>query len=156
MWCDENGGLALTRSNKAVTRFEPLQHLHPHPFSIYRVFGDGRLGPLDLFVDMIHQRQGSLTPPSVFYRRVLPELSANISVKNVKNKAGKLIAHKLTVTVNDAGDAVAGATAAAEGHHNKTNTPGVATLKLPGSSTGQITVTITDPGYQTLPKRINL
>lgn len=156
MWCDENGGLAVTRSSRAVTRFEPLQHLHPHAFSIYRVSGDGRLGPLDLFVDMIHANQGSLTPPSVFYRRVLPQLSANISVKKITDKAGKLIAHKLTVKVTDAGDAVASATASAKGLQKTTNSLGVATFTLPGSSAGHIKVTITHPGYQTLQKKVKL
>jgi hypothetical protein len=156
MWGYSNGGIAITRSNKAVTRFEPIQHLNPSAFSLYRLSGDGRLGPLDLFVDMIQSKKNSLTLPSAFYARVLPELSAAISVHPVKNKAGKVIAFSLGAKVTDAGDAVAGATASAKGHHKKTNTLGVAKLQVTGTSGSHVTVTITHPGYKVLQKRITL
>ena len=43
MWADDSGGgVAVTRSNKAVTRFEPIQHLKLKSAVIYRVSGDGR------------------------------------------------------------------------------------------------------------------
>ena len=53
MWGQDGRAIAVTRSNKAVTKFEPDQHLNLNPFSLYRLSGDGRLGPLDLFVDQI-------------------------------------------------------------------------------------------------------
>ena len=58
MWGDDSGGgVAVTRSNKAVTRFEPIQHLKPNSAVLYRISGDGRLGPLDLLVDQIPERE---------------------------------------------------------------------------------------------------
>ncbi len=53
MWGDHNGNLGVTRSNKAVTQFEPIQHLNPNAFTLYRLSGDGRLGPLDLLIGEI-------------------------------------------------------------------------------------------------------
>lgn len=157
MWGDDSdGGLAVTRSNKAVTRFEPIQRLHPNAFTLYRISGDGRLGPLDLLVDEIPNSKGSVQPAGEFYARVLPELSATVSAASIKNKAGTVVAHKLSVTVTDAGDAVAGATASAKGQHHKTNGKGVAKLTLSGSAGGKVKVTITSPGYQTLTKTISL
>ena len=156
MWGDESGGLGVTRSNKAVTRFEPIQHHDPHAFGLGRLYGDGRLGPLDLLVQMIQSKKHSLSPPAVFYTRVLPLLSATISVQPVKNKAGKVIAFKLSVKLTDAGDPVAGATASAKGKKTKTNGLGTATLKLTGTTGATVTVTISDPGYQVLHQPITL
>jgi hypothetical protein len=156
MWGDENRGLGVTRSNKAVTRFEPIQHVNPHAFGLGRLYGDGRLGPLDLLVQMIQTRKNALSPPAVFYARILPVLSAKISVHPVKNKKGKAVAFKLSVKVTDARDVVAGATASAKGKKKKTNGLGVAKLKVTGKSGTHVTVTITDPGYQTLKKRVKL
>ena len=94
---------AATRSNKAVTRFEPIQLVDANTFSLWRIFGDGRLGPLDLFADEVPNTK-TLQPPGLYYGRVLPELSASISVKKVKSKSGAVTAFRLTVKVNDAGD----------------------------------------------------
>jgi hypothetical protein len=155
LWGDDNAGLAVTRSNKAVTRFEPIQHLNPNAFSLYRLFGDGRLGPLDLLVQELPNFTGSVPPPGAFYARVLPVLSASVSVKAVKSGSGAVVAHKLLVTVTDAGDAVGGATVSAKGQHKKTSAQGVAKVTVPGAG-GRVTVTITSPGYQALTKRVKL
>ena len=157
MWGDDSGGgLAVTRSNKAVTRFEPIQHLNPDAFTLYRISGDGRRGPLDLLVDEIPNSKASVPPPGDFYARVLPELSAKVSASSIKNKTGKVIAHELLVTVTDAGDAVSGATASAKGQQKKTNAKGVAKLTLTGSSAGPVTITISAPGYQALNEKVTL
>jgi hypothetical protein len=39
MWGDENGGLGVTRSNRNLTHFEPIQHLNPSAFSLYKLRG---------------------------------------------------------------------------------------------------------------------
>jgi hypothetical protein len=150
MWGDENGGLAVTRSNKAVTRFEPLQHVDPHAFTLYRVAGDGRLGPLDLLVDMIPLVGKSYGPPGTFHARVLPELSATTALTAVKNKQGTVIAQKLTVAVTDAGDNVAGAKVSAAGKSGTTAVSGEVTLTLPASVASPVAVTVTAAGYQAL------
>ncbi len=157
MWGDDgSGGIAFTRSNKAVTRFEPIQDVDPKAGSIYRVEGDGRLGPLDLLVDEIPGGKGPIQPAGVYYARVLPELSATVSVSAVKNKLGVVVAHKLTVAVSDAGDPVAGATVSAKGQQKKTNAKGVAVLTLASAIGGTVTVTVTAPTYRALTERVDL
>jgi hypothetical protein len=149
MWGDENGGIAITRSNKAVTKFEPIQQVNPHAFSLYRVGGDGRLGPLDLLVEMIPEANNKTLPPGTFHARVLPELTGTPSAVTITQN-GKTTGYKLTVTVTDAGDAVSGATVQVDGKSAKTASNGVAKLTLPASAPGTATVTVTAPTYQPL------
>jgi len=155
MWGDDSGGgLGVTRSNMAVTRFEPLQHLKLNTAVLYRVSGDGRLGPLDLLVDQVANKKGSIPPPGEFYARVLAVLSARVSVSAVKNKKKVVVAHTITVKVTDAGDPVAGAKVAAKGQNAKTNAKGVAQLTLGASIRGKVTVTVTHATYRKLTKKV--
>jgi hypothetical protein len=156
MWGDENGGVGVTRSNTAVTRFEPIQHVNPNAFSLYRLSGDGRLGPLDLFADEIPTSKTKVPPAGSFYARVLPELSAAVSVKKIKNKSGQVVAYKLTAKVTDAGDPLSGATVAAAGKTATSNAKGLAAMKLPGTLSGSVTVTLTHPGYRGVKKGVKL
>ena len=78
-----------------------------------------------------------------------------MTVKAVKNKKHKVTAHKLSVVVTDAGDAVPGAVVTVKGHKKKTNVHGVAKLSLPGSG-GHATMTVTAPTYQVLRKKVKL
>lgn len=147
MWGNEQN-VALTRSNKAVTRFEPIQRFANTSTTLYRLAGDGRLGPLDLLVDEIPHNDGQI--PGTFYTRVLPVLSAKASSLAVKNKQKKVVAHKLTVTVTDAGDAVSGATVKIKGLTKTTSKGGVATLTLSGAAGGSVPVAVSAPGYRPL------
>jgi hypothetical protein len=155
MWGDDSvgGGIALTRSNKAVTRFEPIQHVDPNAGSLYRISGDGKLGPLDLLVDEIPNGKGPVQPAGLYYARVLPVLSVTTAVSPVKNKKGVVVAHKLTVTVTDAGDPVAGASVAVKSQKQTTNAQGVASFVLPGASAA---LTVTKPGYHVLSQTVHL
>lgn len=155
MWGSDNGSLAVTRSNKAVTRFEPVQHLRAKITTLERLSGDGRLGPLDLLADEIPDTTPAL-PAGVYHARVLPVLSAAIAVKTIKNKKGKVISHELRVVVTDAGDDVSGAAVTVKGHKKKTNVHGQAKLSLPGSGGGHVKVTVTAPTYQVLTKKVKL
>ena len=86
MWGDDSGGgVNVTRSNKAVTRFEPIQHLNPNSAILYRLSGDGRLGPLDLLVDQI-RNVTPIQPPGLFYGRALADALGAFSVVPIKNK----------------------------------------------------------------------
>ncbi|HEX8975700.1 MAG TPA: hypothetical protein VF781_04225 [Solirubrobacteraceae bacterium] len=152
---DSPSGIAVTRSNRAVTRFEPLQRVNSNAFTLYRLSGDGRLGPLDLFADEI-PNANTVVPAGNYYARVLPLLSASVKVKAIKNGTGKVIAHTVTVTVTDAGDAVPGATVAIAGKKAKTNASGVATVTVPGGSSGKATLTVTHAGYQPLTLTVKL
>jgi hypothetical protein len=152
MWGSDNGTIAVTRSNKAVTRFEPIQHLSAKTSTLFHLAGDGRLGPLDLLVDQVADTN-PLLPAGLYHARVLPELSAAVKVQTItaiKNKKKVVTGHALTVTVTDAGDAVSGATVTVKGHVKKTSSKGVAKITLPGSDTGKVTVTVTAPAYQKL------
>jgi hypothetical protein len=156
IWGQDGGAdLAVTRSNKAVTRFEPIQRVAADTFSLWRIFGDGRLGPLDLFTDEIANGKRLVTP-GLYYGRVLPELSAGVQVHEVKGPKGKVTAVKLTVTVTDAGDPAAGATVAAERQKAETDETGTAKLSLGRVVGTRLTVTVTDPGYQLLRTQVNL
>jgi hypothetical protein len=155
MWGSDDGSLAVTRSNKAVTRFEPIQHLGAKTATLDRLSGDGRLGPLDLCVDEIADTTPIL-PTALYHARVLPVLSAAISVKSIKNKKGKVTAGTLTISVTDAGDAVSGASVTVKGHKKKTDAKGHAKISLPGSGSGHVKVMVTAPTYQVLTKKVKL
>jgi hypothetical protein len=156
MWGDENGGVAVTRSNMAVTRFEPIQHFNPNAFTLYRLSGDGRLGPLDLFVDEIPNAK-TLHPAGNYYARVLPELSAGARVTRIKSKKGKLLGFKLIVRVSDAGDAVPAAKVSANGKKKMTNKLGIATITLASSVAGaKLRMSISAAGYQQLGMKVKV
>ncbi len=158
MWGSDNGNIAVTRSNKAVTRFEPIQHLSDKIVTLLHLAGDGRLGPLDLLADQLADTN-PLLPTGVYHARVLPELSAAVAVRAItagKKKTKVVTAHALTVTVTDAGDSVSGATVTVRGHVKKTNSRGVAKITLPGAGAGKVTVTVAAPTYQKLTTTVKL
>jgi hypothetical protein len=67
--------------------FEPVQVLSSNAFQLWRIFGDGRLGPLDLLVDETPTVPlGQQLDPGLFYARILPEPSATVTVHPIKNK----------------------------------------------------------------------
>ncbi len=109
---------------------------------VRRLGGDGRLGPLDLLINMTPRSPGS-EPAGIYYAHILPRLSSAVSP--TKSKPGKFL---LAVKVIDAGDPVSGATASAQGLHAKTKSAGVAKLTVHGSTGKHVTVTITAPGYE--------
>jgi hypothetical protein len=157
MWGDDSGGgVAVTRSNKAVTRFEPIQRLKPNSAVIYRVSGDGRLGPLDLLVDQVPNVKGSIPPPGVYHGHTLAVLSAQVSVKPIKSKKLVVIGHTVTVTVTDAGDPVAGAKVKLDNSTLTTNTKGVAQFKFGSKVKGKLGLTVTHAGYWPLTETVKL
>jgi hypothetical protein len=155
MWGDDSSDyVAVTRSNKTDTRFEPVQRLKTDAFTLYRLSGDGRLGPLDLLLDEIPNSRSSVPPPGEYYAHVLPVFAASPTIKKVKNKKNQVIAHKLTVRVTDAGDPISGAKVTVNGTSKVTGMNGVAILTVKG--TGSATMTVTDPSYHQLKQPIHL
>jgi hypothetical protein len=73
-----------------------------------------------------------------------------VSVTKVKK------VYKLTATVTDAGDPVAGASVSVKGQKKTTNAKGVATFTLPSSAGGTATVTVTSPGYKVLTETVHI
>ncbi len=146
MWGDDSGGgVAVTRSNRAITRFETIQQVALNPLSLYRLEGDGRLGPLDLLADVIPGKGPAVS--GLYYARVLPVFSTTVAVHAVKNGKGVIVGHMLTVTVTDAGDPVTGAKVSAGGKQATTGKNGSAALTFGVSTVGALKLTVTAPGY---------
>ncbi|MHB1568194.1 MAG: sialidase family protein [Solirubrobacteraceae bacterium] len=145
------GIMAFTRSNRAVTRFEPVRRYSYNWSYLFTLSGDGRLGPLDLLIGGTPTTKTCCGTGGIYYARVLPVLSASVSV----NKLG---AHKfrLKVNVTDAGDAIKGATVSAKAKSATTNSNGNAKLIVSGSPGDQITVKVGDSGYQVLKVSVKL
>jgi hypothetical protein len=151
MWGDDSGGgIAVTRSNKAVTRFEAIQHFNPDSFTLWRLAGDGRLGPLDLIVHQTPNAKGSVPPTEALYARIRPLLTATFSKTPIKNKQGTVIAVKVVAKVTDAGDAVPSASVTLGKTKKSTNAAGLATFVVQGQGGGTLGVTITAPTYHAL------
>lgn len=155
MWGDDSGGgIAVTRSNKAVTRFEAIQHFNPDSSTLWRLAGDGRLGPLDLIVHQTPNSKASPLRAEAQYARILPLLNVRFAKTPIKNKKGKTIAWKIVVKVTDAGDPVPNATVMLGKTKKSTNTAGKATFTVQGG--GKVGVTITAPTYHVLTTSLNL
>lgn len=145
------GIIAVTRSNKAVTRFEPIQRYVSNWSSLFTLSGDGRLGPLDLLMGGAPAVKAGQLVDGIYHSRIVPVLSATDSVKNLGG--GK---YRLKVHVTDAGDAVSGGTVSAKGQSHKTNSSGTAKITIKGSAGQHVTVTVTAPGYHSLKTSIKL
>ncbi len=154
LWCGNINGkgvTAITRSNKAVTRFEPIQRYGGTWAQLFTLSGDGRLGPLDLLLGGSPAVKTGPLVPGIYHARVLPELSASVSVD--KLGGGKF---RLNAKVTDAGDAVSGAKVSAKGQTKTTNSTGVAKLTISGKPRHHVTVTVTHAGYRVLKRRVKL
>jgi hypothetical protein len=153
-WAGEINGrgiTALTRSNRAVTRFEPIQRDRFTWADLFSLSGDGRLGPLDLVISGTPDVHTGPLVEGIYYARVLPELSATIAVTSLGGSK-----FHLKAKVADAGDAVSGAKVSAKGQSKTTSAKGSAKLTVSGSKGSHVTVTITRPGYQSLKTRVKL
>ena len=154
VWAGEVGGkgiTAFTRSNKAVTRFEPIQTGRFTWAQLFTLSGDGRLGPLDLLMSGTPDAKTGPLVQGIYYARLLPELSTTVTAKSVGK--GKF---QLTATVTDAGDAVSGAKVSAKGQSKTTNAKGSAKLTVSGSTGDHVSVTVTAPGYRSLKTGVKL
>ncbi len=154
VWAGEINGhgiTAFTRSNKAVTRFEPIQTASFTWADLFTLSGDGRLGPLDLLMSGTPDVKTGPLVEGIYYTRLLPELSATVAATSLGG--GKF---KLTTKVTDAGDAVSSATVSANGQSKTTSATGVANLTTSGSAGDHVSVTITHPGYRSLKAGVTL
>jgi hypothetical protein len=140
---------AFTRSDKAVTRFEPIQTYRDDWAQLFSLSGDGRLGPFDLLMSGTPAANKSVA--GIYHARVLPELSAAVSATAVSKTK-----FTVTVTVTDAGDAVSGATVTSKGLTKKTSAKGVAKLTLTGIKGATINLKVTAPTYKVLTQSATL
>lgn len=125
----------VTRTNKAVTRYEPLRRIR-NPAGVaqyFRIEGEGSRGQLDLFTNLTID--GS-TKDGTYATHVLPQLSLKLTRK----------ASKITALVTDASDPVPGAKVSGlPGGLKTTGANGKATFKTgPG---GHFTATAAKADY---------
>lgn len=149
MWMQRQQLFAV-RSNRAATRFGPVLTVAPPKgtSSVWRLMGEGALGPLDFFAHVS-------TPDSLatWHTQVFPPLSLTASPTNVMAENGGSI----TFTVSDVGDPVEGATITVEGKKLTTDTAGRATFSVPkGSKPGALAAKAQKEGYTDASAKVTL
>ncbi len=145
LWGDANSAVFVTRSNKTVTRWEPVQRiaLPPNLTAFYNAQGEGSAGPLDAFVDLLIG-----TNDRGFWRaHFLAHDSLSASVSGAGGRSGT---EHVSFRVTDAGDAVKGAIiVVARGGTTlarlSTDANGHASTSYTGNT--RITATASAPGY---------
>lgn len=124
-WGDPNG-LFATRTSRAAGALEPVQKLKaPSSNGLTYLQCEGSAGPVDLFAD-----DGT----GFWHTHMLARFAVHATVSR----------GKVTVSVRDAGDPVAGATVAVGGKHLKTNASGSVSLSL---RSGSYSASASAPGY---------
>jgi hypothetical protein len=139
-WGDKADGLFVTRSNRAVTGYEPVQKLRlpGKADGLTFVQCEGSAGPLDLFADVLVGSAGGF-----WHTHILAKLSLRAHV----------VRNKVTISTRDAGDAVAGVSVTVAGRHLKTAANGQVSLTLrPGSYSAGAS----DAGYATASVRFRV
>ncbi len=142
------GIMAFTRSNRAVTRFEPIQRYSYNWSSLFTLNGDGRLGPLDLLASGTPALKNGQAPTGIYHARVLPEMSGRASAHAFGKP--KQLKYQLSVVITDAGDAVSGAKVAIKGQSAQTNAKGMVSFTLNGTAGKQVAIRVTHAGYRAL------
>ncbi len=140
--------LHAVRTNKAVTRFGKVQRIvQPGGLttSVDSTECEGSAGPLSL---VVNARPGGES--RLYARRVLPPLSAS-------RRPGKVDQGKVTVTVKDVGDRVAGAKVTFRGKTYRTNAKGKTVIKVgKGVPAKRYTIRIRKGGYAGTSVRIRV
>jgi hypothetical protein len=132
----QNGRIFATRTNRAATKTEPIRALMPPPRTtgIWRVAGEGSLGPLDLVANV--DATGGTT---FWHQQLLPVLSLDVTA--TAQQAGST---RYVFDVTDAGDAVPNATVRFGTQTLTTGAAGTVTLT---TSDRPATATASKPGY---------
>jgi hypothetical protein len=141
MWM-RSGRIYATRSNRAANKFGPVVSVTPPKGTsfIWKVGGEGSLGPLDLLASMTVESQGLAT----WHTQVFPPLSLSASPKSLAASQGG----KVVFTVSGVGDPVAGVKVSVAGKTLTTDSPGHASLEFPkGSKAGLVTATAAMKDY---------
>lgn len=128
------GTVKVTRTSTTVSSFEPVQSL-ARPQAVYTLSIQGSAGPLDVVVNS--PTTASATSYGLFYRRVLPRLTATATYA----------AGKATVKVTDAGLAVAGVTVKYGTKSALTSSKGIAVVPV-GTTKGSRTISVVKTGYK--------
>jgi hypothetical protein len=145
LWGDANSGVFVTRSNKAVSRWEPVQKLPlpPNLTAFYNAQGEGSAGPLDAFVDLLI----GTTDRGFWRTHMLPQDSLSAALSGA---GGRSHTEHVSFRVTDAGDPVKGAIIAvlrggATLARLRTDANGRASTSYTGNT--RITANASAPGY---------
>ena len=114
--------LCTVRTNKADTRFGPVE-CYPSPYFEIQTLaiGGGTLGRLDV---VLGGPNNAHLAPLVLTTQSLTALALSASGATINNKGS----HKISFSVTDAGDPVAGATVIVDGKKLHTNAAGTVTV----------------------------
>jgi len=151
MW-ERNRRAYAARSNRAVSKFGPVVEAVPPPgkaeSGIYKVKGEGSLGPLDLFLAC-----ASINELATWHTQVFPPLSVSASPAKLVAEDGGVI----TFTVSDVDDPVEGASVAVGSNKLTTNAQGKATMTVPkGSKPGALAAIARKEGYADASTKVTL
>jgi hypothetical protein len=121
----------VTRTNRAANKVGAIVRVGPPPgtTSVWDVFGEGSLVPLDL---LAHMSVGSAI--ATWHRQVLPGLSLSCAAR----------AKTVRCSVSDAGDPVTGASVKIGGKRLRTGGQGTVSTKL---GPGTFVAAASKPGY---------
>lgn len=136
----------VTRTNKAVTAFEPVQTLKSPPGTVqyFRLEGEGSAGPLDLFANVTVD---GATKDGSYHTHVFPLLSLSVA-KKAQSTQGKPARVRVTVRVTDAGDPVAGARVTGlPGGARTTDASGSVVVSVAAAQKRSFVLTTTKAGY---------
>ena len=139
MW-EDSSQLYATRTNRSARELGAIVKVGPPPgtSSVWDVFGEGSLGPLDL---LAHVSVGSAI--ATWHRQVLPGLSLSCTAR------GKIV----RCLVADAGDPVSGATVEIGGKQLKSGAQGTTTMTL---RAGTFAVVAAKAGYTGAAARVKV
>ncbi|MFB3920230.1 MAG: hypothetical protein ACE145_00830 [Terriglobia bacterium] len=142
MW-ERNRRAYAVRSNRAVTKFGPILEVTPPAgkaeSGIYKVKGEGSLGPLDLFLAC-----QSINELATYHTQVFPPLALSASPAKLIAEDGGTV----TFIVSDVDDPVEGATVSVGGKALTTDAQGKATMTVPkGSKPGALAAIARKEGY---------
>lgn len=151
MW-ERNRRAYATRSNRALTRFGAVAEVTPPAgkaeSGIYKVKGEGSLGPLDLFLAC-----QSINELATWHTQVFPPLSVTASPAKLIAEDGGTV----TFAVSDVDDPVEGATVTVDGKKLTTNAQGNATMTVPkGSKPGALAAVARKDGYTDASAKVTL
>jgi hypothetical protein len=132
------------RTNTKATSFGVVRTIKPpaHTSGFNSIQAQGSSGRLDVIINDLLSTSGF--PIDLFHTQILPGLSLTATPSSFSHKQ----AIKVTFTVTDAGQAVAGATVSCIGKNGKTSASGQVKLSFhKGTATGKHACTATKPGY---------
>lgn len=131
LFWERSGTIQATRTNKAATRVGPVTSLTPPgEGSVFRLNGEGSVGPLDLVANV-----NSGGAQAMWHQQVWPKLHVT----------ARRTGTSLAIRVFDAGDPVAGAVVRLGGRSVRTAANGRATVR--SAPKGRVKATATKAGY---------